>query len=188
MTDEEHSENRGEGAAYEAGFERADELAKAFAQSPQAQALPAAMLADAERIAGAVLSYAWEYGETRPEDLDEDSLRQVLLSVMPGKFDADRATFERVMPVTFALLAYLGSEGILRMPRRVLRGMATWDRVLMRKVTDPTRTRSADGAAAAAAPRRPARVGRNDPCPCGSGRKWKHCCGRPGAKKHPSVG
>ncbi len=24
------------------------------------------------------------------------------------------------------------------------------------------------------------KVGRNDPCPCGSGRKFKHCCGRPG--------
>jgi clorobiocin biosynthesis protein CloN6 len=23
------------------------------------------------------------------------------------------------------------------------------------------------------------RVGRNDPCPCGSGKKYKHCCGRP---------
>ena len=25
--------------------------------------------------------------------------------------------------------------------------------------------------------RRPVKVGRNDPCPCGSGRKWKRCCG-----------
>jgi uncharacterized protein YecA (UPF0149 family) len=23
----------------------------------------------------------------------------------------------------------------------------------------------------------PARAGRNDPCPCGSGKKFKHCCG-----------
>jgi uncharacterized protein YchJ len=23
-----------------------------------------------------------------------------------------------------------------------------------------------------------AKVGRNDPCPCGSGKKYKHCCGR----------
>ena len=23
------------------------------------------------------------------------------------------------------------------------------------------------------------RPGRNDPCPCGSGKKFKHCCGRP---------
>lgn len=25
---------------------------------------------------------------------------------------------------------------------------------------------------------RPAKVGRNDPCPCGSGKKYKKCCGR----------
>jgi SEC-C motif-containing protein len=27
-------------------------------------------------------------------------------------------------------------------------------------------------------PRRVERVGRNEPCPCGSGRKFKKCCGR----------
>ncbi|MCF8332291.1 MAG: SEC-C domain-containing protein, partial [Bacteroidales bacterium] len=26
------------------------------------------------------------------------------------------------------------------------------------------------------------KVGRNDPCPCGSGKKYKHCHGRPGAE------
>jgi uncharacterized protein len=30
---------------------------------------------------------------------------------------------------------------------------------------------------AARAPRRVTRVGRNDPCPCGSGKKFKKCCG-----------
>jgi hypothetical protein len=29
------------------------------------------------------------------------------------------------------------------------------------------------------------KVGRNDPCPCGSGRKFKHCCGRAGALVEP---
>lgn len=28
-----------------------------------------------------------------------------------------------------------------------------------------------------------AKIGRNDPCPCGSGRKYKHCCGKPGAQQ-----
>ncbi|MBQ1236828.1 MAG: SEC-C domain-containing protein, partial [Oscillospiraceae bacterium] len=27
-------------------------------------------------------------------------------------------------------------------------------------------------------PVRVKKVGRNDPCPCGSGKKYKHCCGR----------
>ncbi|MBA7590721.1 hypothetical protein ES708_32851 [subsurface metagenome] len=26
------------------------------------------------------------------------------------------------------------------------------------------------------------KVGRNDPCPCGSGKKYKHCHGRPGGR------
>jgi preprotein translocase subunit SecA len=28
------------------------------------------------------------------------------------------------------------------------------------------------------APKKPQKVGRNDPCPCGSGKKYKHCCGK----------
>ena len=38
-------------------------------------------------------------------------------------------------------------------------------------------TRDLRQQAPAAAPR-PAKVGRNDPCPCGSGKKYKKCCGR----------
>ena len=25
---------------------------------------------------------------------------------------------------------------------------------------------------------KPKKIGRNDPCPCGSGKKYKYCCGR----------
>jgi uncharacterized protein len=40
------------------------------------------------------------------------------------------------------------------------------------------RRRRADMASPSTTPRRRAapKVGRNDPCPCGSGRKYKHCC------------
>jgi preprotein translocase subunit SecA len=34
-----------------------------------------------------------------------------------------------------------------------------------------------DGGAAPARRKTP-KVGRNEPCPCGSGKKYKHCCGR----------
>lgn len=30
---------------------------------------------------------------------------------------------------------------------------------------------------------KPKKIGRNDPCPCGSGKKYKNCCGRPGVRK-----
>lgn len=45
---------------------------------------------------------------------------------------------------------------------------------LARRVPPPRPTQDAT------APRRRApKIGRNDPCPCGSGRKYKHCCGAP---------
>jgi len=34
-----------------------------------------------------------------------------------------------------------------------------------------------DAAKPSIGPRRATKVGRNDPCPCGSGRKYKKCCG-----------
>ena len=29
-----------------------------------------------------------------------------------------------------------------------------------------------------ATPKRVAKIGRNEPCPCGSGKKYKQCCGK----------
>jgi Mlc titration factor MtfA (ptsG expression regulator) len=35
--------------------------------------------------------------------------------------------------------------------------------------------------------RRPSRIGRNSPCPCGSGKKFKLCCGARGRRGRPAV-
>ena len=46
------------------------------------------------------------------------------------------------------------------------------------QVAQPTRT-SGDGTDTAnKTVRKGKKVGRNDPCPCGSGKKYKKCCGR----------
>ena len=45
------------------------------------------------------------------------------------------------------------------------------------QVAKPTAT-SADGTDAPRTVHKGKKVGRNDPCPCGSGKKYKKCCGR----------
>jgi len=45
-----------------------------------------------------------------------------------------------------------------------------------RRPPGPARTASPAPRARAQPPGHP--IGRNDPCPCGSGKKYKHCCGR----------
>ena len=48
------------------------------------------------------------------------------------------------------------------------------EREQVAKVTGTNR----DDSANAPITRKSEKIGRNDPCPCGSGKKYKHCCGR----------
>ena len=48
------------------------------------------------------------------------------------------------------------------------------EREQVAKVTGTNKDDSANGPIV----RKTEKVGRNDPCPCGSGKKYKHCCGR----------
>jgi len=41
-----------------------------------------------------------------------------------------------------------------------------------------TGTNKDDTSAKAPVKRKSAKIGRNDPCPCGSGLKYKQCCGK----------
>jgi len=46
------------------------------------------------------------------------------------------------------------------------------------EVAKVTGTNKDDSATREPVKRKNAKVGRNDPCPCGSGKKYKQCCGR----------
>jgi uncharacterized protein len=77
-------------------------------------------------------------------------------------------------------------EGYKRFFREALPELRRMAAYFKRNQTPPPRGAATPTAATAAPPARrppvpvPAKApGRNDPCPCGSGRKYKNCCGRP---------
>ena len=47
-----------------------------------------------------------------------------------------------------------------------------------KKVADKVQTNEVKDKTKKAQPKRVEKIGRNDPCPCGSGKKYKNCCGR----------
>lgn len=47
-----------------------------------------------------------------------------------------------------------------------------------KKVSDKVTTNEDKGKTKKTAPKRVQKIGRNEPCPCGSGRKYKQCCGK----------
>ena len=40
------------------------------------------------------------------------------------------------------------------------------------------RTNDSDTSKSKRQPKKSEKIGRNDPCPCGSGKKYKQCCGK----------
>ena len=59
----------------------------------------------------------------------------------------------------------------------------TDEEVKREQVSKVTATSGGDGTEEKRPVKKTGKVGVNDPCPCGSGKKYKKCCGRPGAKQ-----
>jgi uncharacterized protein YecA (UPF0149 family) len=51
-------------------------------------------------------------------------------------------------------------------------------KLLERKETVKNKLANDGKDAAKQAPKQTSKIGRNEPCPCGSGKKYKQCCGK----------
>ena len=205
----------------EAGYRRAVELAGRFADSQAFADLPEHLQEHAPFIAQCILEYASTYEGAAPEELDERTLREVLLELFPRKVTAGRKLFENVAPVAQAFLKWLNSEGILGNGLALAATVIHWGDQIVANSMDRHRWGMGKGLVMLAQSegvdledrdamqrfvmdynRRPLgrgdpepaeddawpvgspivnpspKVGRNDPCPCGSGKKYKKCCGQ----------
>ncbi len=120
-------------------------------------------------IAGTVLlaflAGACEIQGIEPEDVEEADLRSALLGPV-ARLAIPEAVRGEVPAVCGALLAYLEAEGRLG-GGRVLGAF-------VKALTDSF-LQEASGKVKPVV-RAGSKLGRNDPCPCGSGKKYKKCC------------
>ncbi len=147
--------------------ERIDTWAADFADTPAFGALPPAHKEPAVSLAAEFLRAACEAEGIGPEAVGEAGFRAAMLDRIPALELAEDVRKEA--PEILALfLESLKAQG--RHP-----GGAAFVRAL----APAYRERLRPGGGVRTPPvRRPApAIGRNDPCPCGSGKKFKKCCG-----------
>ncbi len=118
-----------------------------------------------------------------PVDLDRS------LVALPSS-DAPRPGCPACAGIRFGFPGELSeAQGAMCEDHRALADEITWSRIARARTSNPSGWRAIGKASARtsglpepvampAPERRHAHVGRNDPCPCGSGRKYKQCCGR----------
>ncbi len=120
----------------------------------------------APEVLSRFLVAACEARDVDPEDIEEVDLKPALLKLaalqLPGSIKAE------IPALCGAMLADLESQGRLGGGR------------LLGAYVRALKEAFAEAASGKSKPlKRPgSRIGRNDPCPCGSGRKYKKCCGK----------
>ncbi len=111
-----------------------------------------------------------------PRDLDGQRVSELVCRVLPARLRGNEP-YARAMPdLLEAFLRHVASEeGLLPNVWEWTAAIEAGREAFAEALRDPDRP------ILATAPRAPekrpaARIGRNDPCPCGSGRKYKACC------------
>lgn len=121
---------------------------------------------------GFVIGHDWlenvwdEYTSEEYDDILGDDLLAMSFFASHDLAEAYRTEFH-MKDVTLETLAEMV---VLELPR-AMRSYARIGRVLYNAVLKEPRLEKVTP------PARSVKVGRNEPCPCGSGKKYKHCCG-----------
>lgn len=146
--------------------EEIENWAADFALTDAARGFGEETRAHAPAVLAAFLKAACARAGGAPAVLEPDHLQRAFLEDLPS-LDVPAGVRSEVPQLVEAFLGWLQEEGRLA-DGRIL-GKAA-------RVAGPAYLRAVEGKGT---PYRHAsgKIGRNDPCPCGSGRKYKKCCG-----------
>jgi hypothetical protein len=143
--------------------EQAEDWASDFAQSTPYSFLPDAVKGDAPAVCAAFLREA--------ADLDDDAVSRAMLEKLPA-LDLPAAVRAAVPEIVRAFLEWLQDAG------RLGDGYSLGLRVGALAKGYAERCSPKGGLRVPPVVNKGVTSGRNDPCPCGSGSKFKKCCGR----------
>jgi len=134
-----------------------------FEESATYGEMPAAAKEYASVILPRFFAAACAIRDVGPDDLEEGDLKPALLGGV-GTLDLPSSAVQLAPALCAAMLAELEGQGRLADGRTLgLYVRALKPALEARRNPRPIRNPGA-------------RIGRNDPCPCGSGRKYKQCC------------
>jgi len=175
-----------------------------FSKSKYFEELTKEQTEEAEFVISSFAEFMYSYQLLSPEEWDEDGLEECCLDVIPRKVSADESYFRSIAPVLSAFFSFTEEKGLLRNASRLARRVKKIDNQIVKNASNPKNWGMAKSFAMTAkqagfditdekemerfialynlyqhakSTSKP-KIGRNDPCPCGSGKKYKKCCGR----------
>ncbi|MEQ1892968.1 MAG: SEC-C metal-binding domain-containing protein [Planctomycetota bacterium] len=149
--------------------------AAAFLDSESAHGLPYPRASVRTCVEGFLACAYAELGKA-PHLLEGEDLEQILLERLPAHFGVRDPLAEAVEDILTAYLRDLGQRAVVLHAYELERALLTHAAAFRQRVRAGDLAGRAPGKTAPPFVHRADKTGRNDPCPCGSGRKFKQCC------------
>ncbi|GAB4150076.1 MAG: hypothetical protein Fur0037_18480 [Planctomycetota bacterium] len=154
--------------------------AAAFLDSSAAAALAELERKDVREIASRFLSACYLDLGKAPCLLDGDEMGMILRELLPRRFGVRDPLAGAAPSVLRALLEHVEETHLVPRAFEIRRALEENEREFLQAVADGRAHRDGVAILEKGKPfvHRVEKTGRNDPCPCGSGKKFKKCCGR----------
>jgi hypothetical protein len=148
----------------------------AFLDSPQARSLAGLGRDEVRTIADRFLACAYDEIGKAPRFLDGDDARTILAELLPGHFGKRDPLAAHVPAVLDAYLDFLEGHAVVAHMLEIRLALDAACEAFARAVREGTVAPRAPATKPRPFVHRAEKTGRNDPCPCGSGKKFKQCC------------
>jgi len=139
----------------------------------------------AEYVTKSLLDYLFFKEHKELREIHKDHIDHFMLDFAPRKMSFTTAVTKQVPEIIAALLVFLETDGHINNGRELSILAQQHSRAFLKLMPKEKPTRKKTTAKKPAPKKKPAKkktpeikVGRNDPCPCGSGKKYKKCCGK----------
>ncbi len=134
----------------------------------------------AEYLTKSLLNYLFFLQHKEIGELNEEHIRHFLFEYAPQKLVINSDTGKEVPEILNKLVDFLDTEGYIKngiqLKKTISENIKGFNKLL------PTQKSPARLPIKAPKGKPPVsgqvKIGRNDPCPCGSGKKYKKCCGK----------
>jgi preprotein translocase subunit SecA len=162
-------------------------LSRDFQESKAVKSKAAAYKASAEYIVKSFLDYVFFHEHKEIREMTDEHVNHFMLEFAPRKLSFSTGDVKKVPEILAQFLMFLETDGHIHNgvqlgdvakanSRAFTKAMPKQKRAAAKKTAKPAKE---------VAPKKKSKkkavlevkVGRNDPCPCGSGKKYKKCCG-----------
>ena len=132
-------------------------------------------------VAKSFLDYIFFEQRKEIAEIHPDHIGHFMLEYVPRKLNLSKEAVAELPEMIGSLVKFLHAEGFLKNINPLLAALKDHAKAFVKVAGAQKRSavkndKSGSSAASASKTENEIKIGRNDPCPCGSGKKYKKCC------------